>query len=61
VREKEAEADRVKGELYTRLYELNDPILLFLVSGIANAVSSISDSAENASDVLAIMLISGLA
>tara|TARA_Y100000031_G_scaffold146019_1_gene179325 strand:+ start:98 stop:379 length:282 start_codon:yes stop_codon:yes gene_type:complete len=58
---REGEADGLKGELYTKLYEINDPILLFLVSGIADATAGLTDAAENASDVLSIMLITSTA
>ena len=61
IRSREVEADKYKGELYDLLYSLEDPILLFMVSGIGNAVAEISDAAENASDILSLMLITGIA
>jgi hypothetical protein len=61
IADREAQADQLKGELYTKLYELNDPILLFLIAGIADATAGLTDAAENASDVLNIMLITGTA
>ncbi len=61
IADREAQADQLKGELYEKLYEINDPILLFLVAGIADATAGLTDAAENASDVLNIMLITGTA
>lgn len=61
IADREVQADQIKGELYEKLYEINDPILLFLVAGIADATAGLTDATENACDVLAIMLIVGTA
>lgn len=61
IRMREMESDQYKGRLYNLLYELNDPMLLFMVAGIGNAVAEICDAAENASDTLNIMLLTGVA
>lgn len=58
---REHEADQLKAEVYARLYELGDAMLLFLVSGVADATSGISDAAEHASDELRLMVITGSA
>jgi predicted phosphate transport protein (TIGR00153 family) len=58
---REHEADQLKAEVYAKLYENGDAMLLFLVSGVADATSGVSDAAENAADSLRLMVIVGSA